>query len=261
MKNSFQLNKLSNLHDGKNIVFCKTDFIKQEFDYIKNINNDVILVTGNSDYPITDDIVNLVPKNVVKWYAQNALSNYDLIEPIPLGIENKLPSVRQNHGIGYFDRVSEKEVLLNRKIEKYPDKFIYANFNINTNFEERIKYKNISIQSNHIDWSENNLSLESFFDKIKEYQMILCPIGNGIDTHRLWEVLYSDRIPITVKVGNFKIYTLYEKLPIIILNDINELLDYDLIISKFHHIKNKNFEKKILDVNYWINEIKSNLNK
>lgn len=59
-----QLNKFSELHDGKNIIFCKTDYIISEFNYIKNLKNDVILITGNSDYPITDDLANLAPKNI-----------------------------------------------------------------------------------------------------------------------------------------------------------------------------------------------------
>ena len=42
MTNYFQINKLSKLHDGKNIIFCKTDFIQQEFQYINTLENDVI---------------------------------------------------------------------------------------------------------------------------------------------------------------------------------------------------------------------------
>lgn len=32
--NTFQINKLSHLHNGNNIIFCKTDFLKEEFNYI-----------------------------------------------------------------------------------------------------------------------------------------------------------------------------------------------------------------------------------
>ena len=102
-----QLNKFSELHDGEKIIFCKTDFLDSEFNNISKINGDVILITGNSDYAITDDIVKRAPKNIKKWYAQNALTNSDLVTPIPMGIENKLESLRLGHGIGYFERVQE----------------------------------------------------------------------------------------------------------------------------------------------------------
>ena len=253
-----QLNKFSELHDGEKIIFCKTDFLGSEFNNISKINGDVILITGNSDYAITDDIVKRAPKNIKKWYAQNALTNSDLVTPIPMGIENKLESLRLGHGIGYFERVQEKETLLNNIKNKEPEKFIYSNFNIYTNYGERIKYKNISIDCPHIDWEESNLSLHDFFNKMLDYKMILCPVGNGVDTHRLWEVLYSNRIPITVKVNDYGIYKLYETLPIIILDKIEDLLDYDLIDKKYNEIISNDYNLDIIDYDYWKNKILKN---
>ncbi len=66
MRNYFQINKLSELHDGKNIIFCKTDFIQQEFQYINSLDNDVILITGNSDYAIDHHKFNDRPKNIIE---------------------------------------------------------------------------------------------------------------------------------------------------------------------------------------------------
>jgi len=246
-----EINKFSELHDGKKIIFCKTDFLNEEFDNIRSIDDDVILITGNSDYPITDNHIKMKPKNVKKWYAQNALSKSDILIPLPLGLENKLPSIRTGHGIGYFDRVTEKEKLLTRNINKPPTKFIYSNFNINTNYHERIKYKNISLINDHIDWEDNNLTLHEYFDKIIDYKMVLCPVGNGIDTHRLWETLYSKRIPITAKINDFKIYDLYKKLPIIILDDINELSNKKIIEDKYDKIIRSKYDSNLLNYNYW----------
>lgn len=252
-----QLNKFSELHDGKKIIFCKTDFLENEFNTISKIDGEVILITGNSDYPITDNIVRLAPKNIKKWYAQNAITNSSLVVPIPMGIENKLESLRKGHGIGYFERVQEKENLLNNIKFKEPTKFIYSNFNIYTNYQERIKYKKISIDSDHIDWEESNLSLFNFFNKILDYKMVLCPIGNGVDTHRLWEVLYSNRTPITVKVNDYGIYKLYEKLPIIILEQLEDLNNYELIEKKYKEVISNNYNLDLIDYDYWKNKIKN----
>ena len=254
-----QINKFSELHDNNKIIFCKTDFLLQEFEKIKNLNHDVILISGNSDYSIDDRLMSLCPKNVKKWYAQNALSNNPILEPIPIGLENKLPSLRDGHGIGYLDRVTEKERLLNRNLDILPSRKIYSNFNITTNFSYRKRIKDISISLPHIDWDDYNLSLEEFFNKVLEYESVVCPVGNGVDTHRLWEVLYSNRIPITVKVGNFKIYELYEKLPVVILNNELELTNYELLNSKIKEIKNKKFDSNILDYNFWKNKILSDI--
>lgn len=250
-----QINKFSELHDGSKIIFCKTDFIAQEFENIKNIKNDVTLITGNSDYAITDNIVAKAPKNIKRWFAQNAISNSGILIPLPLGLENKTESLRSGHGIGYLERVKEKERLLSRHSNENPTKKIYANFNIATNFGYRNALKNFIKNSTIIDWEESNLSLENFFDKILDYEMTLCPIGNGVDTHRLWEVLYSNRIPITIKVGDFKIYELYEDLPIIILQNLEELNDLNLIQKHYDVAKQKIWDKEMLNYKWWKNKI------
>jgi hypothetical protein len=130
--NRIEINKFSQLHDEKNIFFCKTDYILEDFKNISKSDRPVTLITGNSDYAITDELVSLAPKNIVSWYAQNALSNAEILHPIPIGLENKLPSVRDGHGIGYFDRASEKEELLTGE-------FILQNGTITLMYDDRPK--------------------------------------------------------------------------------------------------------------------------
>lgn len=258
MDQNFQLNKLSKLHDSYKIIFCKTDFILEEFNRIKKIDNEIILITGNSDYPILDFHTDNAPKNIKVWFAQNALSNNKIIIPIPLGMENKEFSVREGHGVGYYERVSLKEDLLNRKKDIIPNSEItYANFNVKTNFDYRNRIKKICEDSSHIFWENYNLSLETFFDRILEHETVVCPIGNGIDTHRLWEVIYSNRIPITIKVGDYNIYNLYKELPIVILENEKQLYDRDLIKEKILEIRRKDHNIQLLDINYWIDKIKN----
>ena len=249
------MNKFSELHCGLRVIFCKTDFLSQEFENIKNLKNDVVLITGNSDYPIVDNHIQAAPKNIKTWFAQNAISNSCILQPLPLGLENKLESIRSGHGIGYLERVSLKENLLQRNIKITPTKKIYANFNIETNYNYRSSVKSICIEANHIDWEEPNLTINQFFDKILDYEMVICPAGNGVDTHRLWEVLYSNRIPVTIKTGNYKIYELYENYPIIVLDCKEQLYDFDLINEKYKEIKNKIFNQNMLSTSFWKQKI------
>ena len=263
MKDFIQINKFSSLHNGQTIIFCKTDYILEEFKYISKLDNKVILITGNSDYSIDDRFINIAPiHNIKAWYAQNALSNADILKPIPIGIENRFPSKRDGHGIGYLDRVKEKEEILNNlHTQTIPNKFIYANFNINTNINHRKILKTLSIDLPYIDWEEPTLSIFELYSRILDYKMVLCPIGNGIDTHRLWEVLYLNRIPITIKTGNYKLYQLYNRLPIIILDNIDQLYNIDLIKNLYKECYNKIFDSNILNINYWIERISSDYNE
>lgn len=244
-----QLNKFSKIHNNRSIIFCKTDYILREFEYIKNIQSQVVLITGNSDYAINDKITAIMPSNIKLWYAQNCITNHQIVHPIPMGIENKFESFREGHGISYPDRVKLKEQLLSRNINITPSKFIYANFKVNTNYKHRSIVMDLSQKLKHIDWEDPILTLEEFFDRILLYKMTLCPIGNGIDTHRLWEVLYSNRVPVTIKAGDYKIYKLYEKLPIVVLDKVSDLVNAKLIEEKYNDAINKS--KTMSNFSYW----------
>lgn len=246
-----QLNKISSVHNHKNIFFCKTDYILQDFDYISKLDNDVVLITGNSDYAITEELFHRKPKNITSWYCQNAIFNHDIIHPIPIGLENKYPSYRHNHGIGYLQRATEKENIINNIQQINPSKLIYANFTINTNINHRQYLTNIIKKLSYITYRNSTLSLKQFFDDIADHKMVLCPIGNGIDTHRLWETLYCDRIPIVFKVGNYKIYELYEQFPIIILDSFSQLLDEEYMINRYNQMITKIFDNNLLNCEYW----------
>jgi hypothetical protein len=83
------------------------------------------------------------------------------------------------------------------------------------------------------------------------YTFVLCPFGNGLDTHRAWEVLCLGRIPIIQKSPLNKVYN---NLPVIEVDDwscINE----EFLISKKNEIINNiklsiyNFD--ILTIEYW----------
>lgn len=249
----FEINQLSHLHDEEKIFFCKTDYLEKDFETISNIKNNVILISGNSDYAITDSIVDTAPKNIKIWYTQNALSNNSILQPIPIGLENELFSVRDGHGLGWGQRVKEKKeiIRLNNTKNITPKKLIYANFTIETNPLYRLPLRNSIQKIEHITWKDPKLSLSDFFNDLYDHKMVLCPVGNGVDTHRLWETLYCNRVPITIKVGNFKIYELYKKLPVIILNTFEELLDKQNIIDQYTETINKKYDYSLLDPLHW----------
>lgn len=253
------INHLANCHDDRNIIFCKTDFILSELDKISLYNQNITLITGNSDYPITDQIMKHCPDNVEKWYAANALTNHYKIIPIPIGIENQFECKRIGHGIAFTDRYNTKKKIIESFVSNniYPTKLIYANFNINTNMSHRNIVKQHINKTTYITWSEPNLSYYNLYQDIFNHKMVLCPMGNGIDTHRLWETLYCDRVPIVIKMGDFKIYELYKQLPIIILKNVSDLLDINLIMDKYQLIQQIKHNTNLLCINYWIEKIKN----
>jgi hypothetical protein len=256
---TIQINKFSHLHDGLNIIFCKTDFLIDQFEEIKRLKNSVTLISGNSDLVIDEDLYKMKPNNVTKWYAQNAMFTNQILELIPIGIENRFESARSgHHGVGYYERVEEKQDVFDSFVDITPTKFIYSNFNISTNFYHRSKIREICIESDFIDWEEPNLTSTNFLKRILEYEAVICPQGNGPgDNHRIYETLYMNRIPITFNKVMYD--NLHKLFPVLLIEDINELHNSKLLKEKIFYIKNKYWDKNLLTSEYWINKIKNKI--
>lgn len=86
-------------------------------------------------------------------------------------------------------------------------------------------------------------------ENINDYKFVLCPRGVGTDTHRFWEVLLTNSIPIVEK-NNLSDF--YKNFPCIIVNkfsDINKELLNNFITEKGNNINKylllENFEKFI----------------
>lgn len=94
-----------------------------------------------------------------------------------------------------------------------------------------------------------------FFREIKAHSFTLCPRGNGIDTHRLWETLYMGSIPIVrhdVAINEFN------DLPICFVNNWHEVT-VEFLEKERIRIKNATYCMNKLKIGYWINKISEQL--
>ena len=69
--------------------------------------------------------------------------------------------------------------------------------------------------------------------RLSEYEFCICPEGNGVDTHRLWEALYVKTIPIVIK-SDFADILLENNVPIVVLDDWSQLDERALDYSKYN---------------------------
>lgn len=250
-----QLNKFGDLHNGKDIIFCKTDYLKDEFKKIAKLKNEVILISGNGDEGIGSNFTSLMPDNIRLWYCQNNLTYHEKLISIPIGLENTSVNKRKGHGVAWPHAVEKVRLLnetFNNGVSSTPSKFLYANFNTQTNAMHRDAVKAICIRTPFIRWDEPSLNYTEFIKKVLDHEATICPAGNGIDTHRLYEVLYCNRIAVTFKTGDYPVYKeLYEKLPVVILDTAKDLKDYDKLqeLVALAHQKKENLE--LIDFNYW----------
>jgi len=214
-----QFSKLHNtVHNDIKILFYKHELLN--WPEIANLGP-VILISGNTDEAITT--VNL-PENVVHWYAGNALVRHPKLTCLPLGLENAGPCLREGHGVVWPRGIQRIEKLTRMKPEKLTPmttsmtsmspKFCLANFSIGTNPNHRSNIAALCKQSPCIDYVEW-MSMDEFLESAQQYECIVCPEGNGKDTHRFWEVLYLGKVPLVFSKDLYE--TLYFRYPAVLV--------------------------------------------
>jgi len=269
MKNFIHSHKFSDLHDNENIIYTRgtESNILGSLSLIGSMMRPIILITANEDTTIDERWDQHIPSNLHYWFAQNGISSNEKVIMIPEGLQ---PSYGSKTGdMGYH--IGEiKENILNNLPEKSPTKLMYSNFNIGTNPPHRNKIKEICESVDFIDWdgnidfttyeSYNNYEvLKYFYENILNYRAVVCPLGHGLDTHRVYETLYCGRIPITF---HEKLYSkLYEKYPIIYLDDCEKLKDEELMKSLIKKEEDKVWDRELLNFSYWEELILSEKNK
>lgn len=191
-----------------NSLLAKNDLL-----YLCSIFNDMnfIIFTGHEDTPIDDYIFDKIPPNVLSIFAVNAESFSDKVIPIPYGLQRKLHQSDNRLSIikDFIDKDSQ------------PTNLLYINHSVRNNESER---KGINELFFNKEWAFVQVSpvdYVSFLNKIKEHKFMVCPIGNAIDCHRNWEVLYLKRVPIMKKNKYFE--KLFEGFPVLFVNDFSEI--------------------------------------
>jgi hypothetical protein len=213
--------------------------------------NQPIIISGHSDYMITDELVSRYNPKV--WWGINNFTNLDNVHTLPLGITNNTNESKLHPIYGNLDQMIE---VMNEP--KNDINLVYMNININTYPSERREVWNIFNNKEWVTKGNVNNSLEGrkqFLREIRNHSFTLCPRGNGLDTHRLWETLYMGGIPI-VRCENG--YSAFKDLPICFIDSWNDV-NQDFLEKEKARIKNEKWNMDKLKVGYWIEKIKDSL--
>ena len=222
------------------IIYTHTFFADQLFEYLENIDKKFIVITHNADNCV--DI--FPPDNVIKWYAQNVNIIHPRIESIPIGIENDR----------WFKEIHKKEKMVN-KIQQ-PRKYrnlVYMNFNIDTAPGERQPVYELFKDKSWVTtrMGKNGSGFDDYINNIYNHPFVLCPEGNGIDTHRTWESLYLRTIPIEKKNINNQFYT---DLPICLVDDWEQITE-KFLLETIEAMSKKEWNMDKLSFDYWKRKI------
>lgn len=113
----------------------------------------------------------------------------------------------------------------------------------------------------HHDWAivdKNRIQYSEYLEKIGQSKFMICPIGNAVDCHRNWEVLYMRRVPVMKK--NEYLEYLLKDYPVLFVNDYSEITE-ELLISNQHLFdRMQKINLKNLDVRNLYKNIVDNFN-
>lgn len=177
--------------NGFKYIFCYTHLFqthfKRIFEILKTIRNPFVLVCHNSDGCFLkkyEQLFNLSCLNCI--FTQNNMTRHDRIFHLPIGIGNS----QWEHGnIGLL-------MEMRQNISK--DRFIFFNFNIDTNRTKRLTCYT-EIKKKGIQFLERFQNQKEYLQELSKYQFAICPEGHGPDCHRIYECLYLNVIPIMVR--------------------------------------------------------------
>ena len=141
-----------------------------------------VLVIGNSDRDYFSADFQ-IPKSVKLILLQNSHVTGDLIETLPIGIENL--RYGRNGFKRYFKYAGTAKV----------NKVLVGPYSMTHSEREEIQLL-ASVENSKITVLTKHVSPKKLASIASGYAYIACPRGNGTDTHRFWEALYRGSIPI-----------------------------------------------------------------
>ena len=238
-----------NLGTGQALVLFIKNFLVRSFfasDCFERIFVPVVLIThnGDEDQPSDDNARYLNHPNLIHWFAQNCDRVHEKLTCIPIGIENRQwgpPSIDGSHGsmpellLGMMSSrmpsyTARELALTARNDNKYQHTWAYFP---RTTHSSRNDLMSI-LETSNLQWVRTSGATDvgkyfvtDFYRNILQHVAIVCPRGNGRDTHRAWESLYLGRVIITLHSPADK---LWDGFPVILLNSWEDLPTHENVI-------------------------------
>ena len=220
LKNAYDQNWVNNLMNENDLLKLCAQFSEMNF----------IIFTNLEDTPIDSQIEGKIPENVKYIYAANAVYHNNKVIPAPYGIQRK-----------FYLHDNRISILINKMDENIlPNKLLYVNHNISNNISERSNINELFVNRNWVTVNSDRVDYNTFLSKIKEHKFMICPIGNAVDCHRNWEVLYMRRVPIMKK--NEYLEFLLKDFPVLFVNEYSEITEDLLIKNEFLYINALNMD-------------------
>jgi hypothetical protein len=243
-------------------IYCHptaiTNFI---LDYFPNIKFPFILVSGDSDTTVPENIrseVNYLLNHplLICWYSQNCTEPSEKFKQLPIGLDfhtldishksNLKFGIQKKHSWGPYQSLSQQEQdifnLLSLNLPRLSKCYGNFHFRMNAKYgKDRIEaYSKIS--QSLVFYEVTPTQRINCWKNMIKYKYVISPHGNGLDCHRTWEALALGCIPI---IKSSALDPMFEGLPVLIVNEWSEINQE--LLDNFK--SSGNLDK--LRLNYW----------
>ncbi len=211
------------------------------------------LLIGHSDKDT--HLAHIVPyllKGYKNFWAINAVPFRSILKPLPLGLTNPTSESRIHTIFGATSHLDAADS--ESDFPTYFDGSIYGNFSIDTNIQIRRPLAEFLKKQGSvlIEPKFTECGRIEYLSALRRNSLVVCPEGNGVDTHRLWETLYMGGTPVITHSNQLS--RLVEDLPVLILKDWTELKNMGLLEEMWNQLNDKSFNFDKLKASYWVSQ-------
>ena len=203
------------------------------------------LVIHNGDrVPSTDDLEKL-GQLFQAVFSVNVTEGIPGVTAIPIGLEN---AWRNGNGrLHYF----WDDLHLSTPPEAR-EQLVLSSFSVGTNPAVREPVAELFRSSRH-GFQGMNWTKKEFRELLRTTKFVICPPGNGPDTHRSWEAIYSGAIPVVLR--NHFSHELADQLPVLAVETYEDFLGLsdDSLEEIYRELSVKPREKAYAP--YWIGQL------
>ena len=232
----------------KKIAMSRTIFVnghnlQELFIIAADLLSTKVVFSGNSDQNFTEK--DFFKDQSIRFYCQNsAISDMPNVKTLPIGIEN----IRI--GRSGFKHIHKGLC----EFKNYERVLVPPMSPTNLSRVEVVTLAKTKPES--FDVVTGLLPTKEYFRIAREYKFIFACEGNGFDTHRLWEILYQNSFPVTLRT-NWSQTLEWLKLPILYVDSVLDITP-DLLQDFLKRNQHFNAEHcPQLWIPYWKNIIKS----
>ena len=208
LDNVLNSDKFLELSHSMELLYVKRDFlfrrgcwrgIKQK-PVFQNSGDTKLLLLGHSDRATSALHQRLMRQFGVKYVMGTNLQEVEgFSTALPLGLTNNTNESQLHRVFGDLNHFTKAWDSPGKLVSQ--DISVLVGFTANTNpirkkLLKMLLNKKVPFSVSYHDMTFSDYGRTSFLSKSRSHDMVLCPEGNGFDTHRFWETLSRGSIPV-----------------------------------------------------------------